>query len=141
MAAIEIAIVVLLAELGLLVWVTFMPPFPLDVLVPVGKAPDSVPPFPLLFAPPIIVANVLCASGASVSAMASALTALGATDVRDAGIVARREVFSPEPALLVGMVVTTLLDFTGSPLLDDSGLFADSAGVAETSGAGDDDAV
>jgi len=138
--AIEIAIVVLLVELGLLVLVTFMPP---EVLVPVGRAPDSVPPLPLL--PPVIVANVVCKFGASVSATARGLNALDAPDVTDGGMVARTDVFSPELASPVGVVVvvTTLLDLTRPALLDDSGVSADSAGVAERPDvvAGGDDAA
>src|ERR1700709_758107 len=99
MTATDTAIVVVLAELlGLLVCVTLKFPFPPAVFVPVGEAPVSgFPiPFPLSFPPPVAVAKVDCAPGASLSATAMALAATG---VKEAGIVASREVLVPDPDL------------------------------------------
>lgn len=101
--ATDTAIVVVLMEPDLLDSVTCSVPFPLAVSVPVGAALVPVPPFPALPSlPRVAVARVV--GTASVSAWASAV---GLRGVREAFIVARREVAEAGATTVVGMPDTT----------------------------------
>lgn len=104
----------------LLVFVTFRLPFALEVFVPLGETPESeVPDTSPSLPPRVAVTRVDCAPEASDSAMASAL---GVVDVRDAGIVAKRDLLELDLALL-DVVEMEASDLIASPVLVGKALF------------------